>query len=102
VIHRVDVELAGLYCRDHFIREVELLGVGAWQQNALLSGETVDLAHPEEALNLLVHAANGLHIAELVDRTGHGEVLIDGLAGEGGEQGTQAGQGGAVTIDLVV
>ena len=36
VIHRVDVELAGLYCRDHFIREVELLGVGAGQQNALL------------------------------------------------------------------
>ena len=48
VIHRVDVELAGLYCRDHFIREVELLGVGAGQQNALLAGETVDLAHPEK------------------------------------------------------
>lgn len=54
----------------------------------LFAGEAVDLAHPEEALDLLVDAADGLHIAKLVDRAGNRKVLVDRLAGEGGEQGT--------------
>ncbi len=102
MIHRVDMELAGFDSGDHLIREVELLGVGAGQQDALFACQTVDLAHPEEAFDLLVDAANSLHIAKLVDCTRYRKVLVNGLAGEGREQGTQTGQRSAVTINFVI
>ncbi|MMZ71380.1 hypothetical protein D1872_347420 [compost metagenome] len=75
------MELARFDGGNHLIGEVELLGVGTGQYDALLAGDAVDLAHPEEAFDLLVDATHSLHVAELIDRASHRETLGDRLAG---------------------
>lgn len=43
MIHRMDMELAGFDGCNHLIGQVELLGIGAGQQDPLFAGETVIL-----------------------------------------------------------
>ena len=43
----------------------------------LLAGQPACLAQAEKALDLLVDPADRLHFAELVDRAGDGEALLE-------------------------
>ena len=86
----------------HLLVQHEVGDVGPGDEHALVAREAHGLADLEEALDLLVHAADGLHLAALVHRAGDGEALLDGDAGEGGEQGVELGGGGAVALDAGV
>ena len=63
---------------DHVRPQDEMLGVRLRDQNALLAGEAAAVADIEKTLDLLVDAADGLHLAMLIDRTGNGDILLDG------------------------
>ena len=74
-----------------FAVEHEVLLIGLGDQDALRSIETAGLAKREEAFDLLIHATDGLDLAPLVDRSGHGEALVDGYSGKGREDGVEFG-----------
>ena len=84
--HRPHVEPA-LACRLHdLLVEHEVLDVRRRDQHALRARETLCLARGVEPLDLARDTADGLHVAVLVDRPGHGDALGERKAGEGREQ----------------
>jgi len=56
----------------------------------------------KKALNLLVHPANRLHFALLVDRAGDRDALLQRDAGEAREECVKFGGGGGVPVDAFV
>src|SRR5438552_15141035 len=67
-----------------------------------MSGETPRLAHKEVTLDLLVHSADRLNVAALIDRSRDRDALIDGELPEAGEHRVQLGARGAVAVDAAV
>ena len=71
-------------------------------QDTLIASQPARLTDGEEALDLLVDAANGLHIAKLVHRTGDGQGLTNGDPAQRGKQGIQLGGRGTVAVDAAI
>ena len=88
--------------RDDFLAQHQVADIGGGNQHALFAGQAARGTDVEETLDLLVDAADRLHHAELIHRSGHRERLADRDAGQGGEQGGQFGQRGAVAFDAAV
>ena len=67
------MEAAGLDGSHHLVVQHQVAHVRGRDDHALIAGEAPRLAELEEALDLVVDSADGLHIAMLVDRAGDGE-----------------------------
>ena len=78
VIDRIDVKLPALHRRRHFGLKHQVVDVGARHHHALGTGQSNHLAQPVEAFDLFVGAADRLHVAVLIDRSGDRQVLPDG------------------------
>ncbi len=100
--HGVDVELAGAHRLQHALIEHQVGDVGMRDDHPLLARQATRLAEPEETLDLLVDPADRLHFAELVDRTGDGEALLERRARQRGDQRAHLAQRGAVAIDVAI
>ena len=66
------------------------------------AGQPARLAEIEEALDLRAHAADRLHLAELVHAAGHGDALIDSDVGQRAQDREELARAGAVAVDLAV
>ena len=84
-MNRPDVELPGLDCLDHLIAQHQIAHVAKRDDDALLAGQPFGLAGQVEALDLLVHTADSLDLASLVDRARQGAILAQRDAGDGRE-----------------
>ena len=71
--NRPDVEAAGAAGLDHGAFQHEVFDVVGRDQHALFAVEAARGADVEEAFDLFVDAADGLHAAVLIDRAGDGE-----------------------------
>src|SRR3990172_5673946 len=98
----IDLELAGLHRIDYFFPEHQVLYVQLRDDHALVAGEPLALAHGKEPFDLFVHAADGLDLAHLADRTGDGKVLFHRNVGNAGDDGHELGCRRAVSLDLAV
>ncbi len=70
--------------------------------DALGAVQAPGLANLIKALDLPVDSADGLGFAPLAHRTGHGDILGQGEFGQGGHQGAEFRQGGAVAFHHAV
>ena len=96
------MELAAAHGVDDVFVQHQVIRVALGDDDTLVALEAPFLANPEEALDLFVHAADRLHVAFLVDRTCHGDVLLDGHTGETGDDGVEFCRGRAVAVDRTV
>ena len=80
--HRIDAEVSRRARLRDVLAQHQVPGIRVRDDRALSSGESVRLADREEALDLLRHRADRLHMPELVDRAGHREVLAERYARE--------------------
>ncbi len=64
---RIDVELGIGHRRDHAVMQHQMHDVRFGNHDALLAGQAAAVADVEKALDLLVHPADRLHLALLVD-----------------------------------
>ena len=71
-------------------------------EHALVAGQPPRAAQVEEPLDLLVHAPDGLHASELIDRARHRERLSNGDLGDRGEERVELRRRGAVPLDARV
>ncbi len=67
--------------------------------DTLVAGQTLELAHFEEAFDLLVDPSYRLDLASLIDRAGNGDVLSQGQLRQRREERIELGAGGAVPFD---
>ena len=98
----VDGELAVLHRLHHVLAQHQVLHVGPGDQHALLLVQPPGAADVEEALDLLVDAADRLHLALLVDRAGDGQRLPDRRLRQGREQRVELRRGRAVAVHAAV
>ncbi len=96
VVGGVNMEIASGHRVAHIVAQHQVLDVGLGDEHALVAGEAAHRTDIVKAFNLLVDAANGLHLAALVDRAGDGQPLADGRAGHGRKQRVNLGAAGAV------
>src|SRR5690606_21597912 len=73
-----------------------------FRSHALATGQATGFTKAEEPFDLDIHPANGLHLTELVDRTGDGELLLQGHPRQRRDQGANFTQRGAVAVDVPV
>ena len=97
--HRKDTEFSFGCGGHHVVTQHQLVHVGGRNQNALLAAQAARLADVEEAFDLFVDPADRPARAELVDRAGDRQALLDRRVGERREQGAQLGERGAVALD---
>src|SRR5215831_5341381 len=83
---------------EHVVAEHQVLNVGRRNQHALRTGEALDAADVEEALDFFVYSADGLYVALLVHGAGDGEVLTQGQIRERRYQRVDLGGAGAVAV----
>src|SRR5690606_24079877 len=102
VIDRVDVELARGHRFHHVFPKVEEDDVAAGDDDALPAREPLGPAHANGALNLWVEAAHGLHLDELDDGPGDGQILADGQPAQGRQERRQLRARRAVAVHLAV
>ena len=86
----------------HVLAQHQVLDVGFRDQHALLAGEPARAANVEEALDLMVGAADGLHLAGLVDRAGDRQRLPDRHSRQSRKQRVKLGRRGAVAVDAAI
>ncbi len=84
------------------VAQDEVRQVRARHEHALRAREAARLAQVEEALDLRAHAADRLHLAELVHAARHGDALVDPHVGEGAEDREELARARAVAVDLAV
>src|SRR5690554_6355787 len=102
VLHRVDMEQSLACCIQYRLMQQQIGYIGARNEHPLHPGQAAVLTQAEEALDLDVDPADGLDLAELVDRAGDGEALLERYLGQGGDQCADLAQRGAVTVDIAV
>ena len=90
VTHGIDGKPAVIHGVHNLFTQHQVLDVVSRDDDAVTAIQSAALADLEEALDLFVDAANGLHLAELVDRSGHGQGLLQRQAGQGGHQSVEA------------
>src|SRR5258705_2599694 len=79
-----------------------MLDIGARDENALIAGEAAGFADIEEALDLLIDAADRLHLAQVVDRACHRKVLLEWRLRESRQKRVELGRGRAIAVDAAV
>lgn len=84
--HGIDGKLPRLDRFQYRVIQHQVGHIGVGNNDALLTGKAARLTEPEEALNLLVDAADGLHLTKLVDRAGDGKLLLQWRARQTGNQ----------------
>src|SRR5262249_49810849 len=72
------------------------------EAHSLFTGQPMQTADIEEALDLLVDAADGLDLAVLVDRTSHANILAKRQARQRTDQAEQLGCRGAIAVDAAI
>ena len=87
---------------DHVLAQHQVVEVPPRNQDSLPPRQPPRRARVEKAFDLVIHPADRLDLPLLVDRAGHGEVLAEGEAREGGQQRVDLRAGGGVPIDAVV
>ena len=100
--HRINMKLTGLTGGHDLIAQHEITGVGLRHDGTLGAIQTEGRTGIEMTVNLLVHAANGLYVAMLIDGTGHGDTLTNGHAGQGADETAELGAGCGVTINATI
>ena len=75
--HRPDMELSIAYGLHHCFFQHQIIDVAGRDQYTLISTQTSGLADGKKSLDFFVDAADGLHFAFLIDRSGNGDSLID-------------------------
>ncbi len=98
----IDVELLLAHGFQHALLEHQGGDIGERNDGALLAGQPAGFAESEESFDLLVHAAHGLHLAELVDRPGDREALLERRARDGRDQRAAFAERGTVAVDVAV
>src|SRR6056297_499261 len=74
--NRVYRKLASAYCLYHFAVEHQVLHIGGWYNDTLSARKpALKLAGCEKAFNFLIHTADGLNFAKLVDRPRDRQIL---------------------------
>lgn len=81
----IDVEFPIPDGIDDLASEHEVLDVLVGYDHSLLSREPADLAGVEKPLDFLIHAADRLNDAKLIDRTCDRNILSQGNAGKSGK-----------------
>src|SRR5690606_40093834 len=102
VVHRIDVEKALFGRVHHRLVQHQVGHVDPGDDDALLAGQAAGLAQAEEAFDLDVDSADRLHFAELVDRAGNGEALLQRCPGQCRDQRTDFAERGTVAVDVTV
>ena len=101
-IDGVEVELASRDCLRDVVAQDEVRQVCARYQNSLRPVQASSRAEVEEPLDFGADAADGLHLAELVDAARHGDALIDSHVRERAQHGEELAGARAVTLDFAV
>ncbi len=96
------MELPRFAGRDHVLAQHQIGRVALGNDHTLIAGKAKVTAGVEEPLDLLVHATDGLDVAELVDGTGHGDGLFERHPGQGAEQAADLRARGGVAVDAAV
>src|SRR5262245_33221186 len=68
--HGIDLELSSADRCNNVVAEHQVLNVRGRDQHPLLSRQPLSPADIEEAFDLLIHPADGLHLPTLIDGTG--------------------------------
>src|SRR5579859_991417 len=105
LVHAVDrnhAETAGGRGLRHVLAQHQVLHVGRRYQYTLLAGQTPLLANVEEALDLLVDAADRLDAAVLIDRASDGKGLADRRLRKRREQREELRRRRAIALDAAV
>ena len=76
--------------------------VGLWYEHTLLTRQAALDADIIKALDLLVHASDGLDLTTLIDGTRHGEILTQRQVGQAGQEGVQFSDGRTVALNAAV
>ena len=82
----IDMKHTAAHRLQHTFIEHQRGDVGTRDNHALLSCQPARLTKTEETFDFLVDPADGLHFAELVDRTGDGKALLQWPARNGRDQ----------------
>ena len=99
---RIDRKAAGGTGLDHILAQHQMLDIRLRDQHALRSGQAALLANVEEALDLLVDAADGLNFAVLIDRSGHRQILPQRDVRQRRQQRIEFGGRRAVALDAAI
>ena len=86
----------------HVVPEDDVGDVRAGDHYALVAGQPAHPADVVEPLDLRGGATDRLDVAQLVDRPGDRDALVDGDLREGREEGVELRRGGRVPVDVVV
>lgn len=81
---RIDREGFAFNRLDDVVPEHEMLDVARRNQNPLSAGKPPALAGVEKPFDFLVHPADGLNSAQIVDRSGNRQGLFERNLGYGG------------------
>ena len=100
--HGIDVEMAGTHRLQYAVIEHQVGDIGVRDDHTLLASQATRLAEAEEAFDLLVDPADRLHLAELVDRAGDGEALLERRARQCRDQRAHLAKRGAIAVDITV
>src|SRR5207302_5662468 len=98
--HGPNVEAALADGVDDLFAEHEVADALVGDDDPLAAGEALGLADVVEALDLLVHAADGLDLAHLVHGPRDRDPLVDRQAREFAQERVEFGRAGAVTVDV--
>ena len=102
VFDRRDLETAGANGVDDLFVEHQVAHVAARDHDLVEGIGIAGLAHAKEAFDLLVHAADSLGRAELIDRACQCHILTKGHARQRRQQRAAFGHRSAVAIDVGV
>src|SRR5690606_21553697 len=98
----VNVKLLLTHRLEHPLLEHQRGDVGEGDNGALLTGQPTSFAKPEETFDLFVYATHSLHFAELVDRAGDREALLERRARDGRNQRAAFAERSAVAVDVTI
>src|SRR3546814_730082 len=79
-----------------------MLHIGGRNKDALIASEAAPHTDVEKTLDLVVNAADGLHLPELIDRASDGKALRDGHFGQRRDQRVKLGGRGAVAVNAAI
>src|SRR5690606_6947801 len=78
MLHWIDREHAALDRIDNILTQHEMLHIGGRNKHTLVASEAAAHADIEEAFDLVIHAADCLHLTMLVDGACDSKALRDG------------------------
>ena len=98
----IDVKLALPGRVAHIGTQHQIPDIAVGDNHTLLTAQATGPADVEKPLDFLIHPADRLHLAMLIDRTGDRQRLVDREVADGRQQRAQFPQRGAVSLDLAI